>query len=180
MVRKVELDLLEEADIPAPEGQGEENKPVQKRRLRDFFARMTKRKIIGAAFLVAVSCIGGISLLMFSAEEKSPVENTTVHPDARLFHAMENLDNFIVDLSDEDGNYRVLVCDIAIEVSPERRIGGNKEEVRKKTYNALKNKAKYALKATGYNTIKKEMRDEMDKIMGGGVKEVYFTKFVLL
>jgi flagellar basal body-associated protein FliL len=180
MVRKVELDLLEETDAPVPGGPSDENEPEEKRRFQGFFARITRKKIIGAAIFFTVSCIVGVSLLVFSAGEKSRIDLGTPHTDVRLLRNIENLDSFIIDLGDEHGNYRVLVCDIAIEMESDKRIVENKAEVRRKTYNALKSKSKYVLNTAGYNTIKKEMRDELGRILGGGIREVYFTKFVLL
>jgi flagellar basal body-associated protein FliL len=180
MVRKVELDLLEETDINIPEALSDENQPAKKGRVEGFLAGISRKKIIGAAILFAVSGIVGVSLLMFSAEEKSPIDFGTSLIEAKVIRNIENLDSFVIDLSDENGQYRVLVCDIAVEMNVDKKISDNKAEVRKKTYNALKSKRNYVLKAAGYNTIKKEMRNELDKILGGGVKEVYFTKYILL
>lgn len=180
MVRKAELDLLEVTDIPIPGGPSDENEPAKKRRFQGFFPWMTGKKIIGAAIFFAVSCIVGVFLLVFSAEEKSRINLDTPRTDVTLLRNIETLDSFIIDLSDEHGNYRVLVCDIAIEMDSDKRIGENKAEVRRKTYNALKSKSTHVLKTAGYNAIKKEMRDELGRILGGGVQEVYFTKFVLL
>lgn len=180
MVSKVELDVLEETDTPIAEGPTDENEPAKKGRLQGFFAWMTRKKIIGAAILFGVSCIVGIFLLVFTAGEKPRVDLDTLHTDVKSLRVIENLDSFIIDLSDEHGHYRVLVCDIAIEVDPGKGIGENKAEVRKKTYNALKSKSAFVLKTAGYNSMKKEMRDELNRILGGGIREVYFTKFVIL
>jgi flagellar basal body-associated protein FliL len=91
------------------------------------------------------------------------------------------LDNFIIDLTDEQGHYRVLVCDITIVMNPDKNISANKLETRNKAYDALKNKGKYALiSSKSYSIVRKEMRDELDRLLGGGIKEVYFTKFMLL
>jgi flagellar basal body-associated protein FliL len=180
MVSKVELDLLEETDTPIAGGPSDENEPAEKGKFQNFFARMTRRKIVGGCILVAFSCIVVVSLLVFSGSEQSRVSLDTPRADVTLLRPIENLDSFIIDLSDEHGHYKVLVCDIAIEVEPGKRMGENKAEVRKKIYNALKDKSMYILKTAGYHTIKREMRDELNRIMGGGIQEVYFTKFVIL
>ncbi len=180
MVRKVELDLLEETDVHIPEVLSDENEPAKKGRLEGFLTGMSRKKIIGAAILFSVSGILGISLLMFSAGQKSPIDLSSSLIEAKVIRNIENLDSFVIDLSDENGQYRVLVCDIAVEMNVDKRISDNKVEVRKRMYTALKSKSNYMLKAANYNTIKKEMRNELDKILGGGVKEVYFTKYILL
>lgn len=180
MVSKVELDLLEETDTPNAGGPTDENEAAEKGKIQDFFARMPRRKIVGGVILVAFACIVGVSLVVFSGGEQSRVSLDAPRADVTLLRPIENLDSFIIDLSDEHGHYRVLVCDIAIEVEPGKKIGENKAEVRKKTYNALKSKSAYILKTAGYHTMKKEMRDELNRILGGGIQEVYFTKFVIL
>ena len=85
---------------------------------------------------------------------------------------MLSLDNFIVDLKDEQGHYRVLVCDITIVMNPDKNISANKLDERKKAYDALKNKGKYVLVLSkSYGIVEKEMRNELDRVMGGGIKK---------
>jgi flagellar basal body-associated protein FliL len=66
-------------------------------------------------------------------------------------------------------------------MNPDKNISGNKSELRKKVYNALKNKGTNMLTSSrSYSTIKKEIQDELNGLLGGGIKEVYFTKFMVL
>ncbi|MEN6319165.1 MAG: flagellar basal body-associated FliL family protein [Syntrophaceae bacterium] len=182
MVRKVELDLLELDNLQNPEGPQKEGEPEENRRGWRRFTWLTRKKIIIAAILFTFSGIVGVSLLLSPGKKASHVDYSTELAEIKpLYENSEILDNFTIDLRDDNGQYRVLVCDIAIVLNPDKKISENKLEVRKKAYNALKNKGKYILTSSkAYRTIKKEMRDELDGLLGGGVKEVYFTKFILL
>jgi len=181
MVRKVELDLLEEIDLHGPEGPLEEE-PGKNGKVWRSWKWLIKKKVIVASLLFAFSGLVGISLLLFPAGKDSRNDHGIEFTEVRPIHDdVENLESFFIDLKDEHGHYRVLVCDIAIMMNPDKKISGDKTELRKKTYNALKNKGTYVLTSSrAYSTIKKEIRDELNGLLGGGIKEVYFTKFMVL
>jgi len=86
-----------------------------------------------------------------------------------------------VDLKDEHGNYKVLVCDIALETSANAEIS-NGDVVRNVIYKTLKAKTIAGLTAaTAKKVLKKELGAELDKALGGKIiKEVYFTRFTLM
>lgn len=178
MVRKVDLDLLEETEISGTEGELKENEAAPKKGWR----WLTGRKLIVTALLSTFFCVVCISLVIFSVRKDSPIESGSKLTEVRIIpDNIEILDNFIIDLLDERGRYRVLVCDIALVMGADKNISANKLDTRKKAYDALKAKGKYALVSSkSYSIIRKEMRDELDRLLGGGIKEVYFTKFVLL
>jgi flagellar basal body-associated protein FliL len=182
MVRKVELDLLEESDLPGPKGALQEEEPVKNGKGWRSLKWLTRKKIIISALLFTFSGIVGISLVIVTAKKDARIDYGAELTEVKLvYETIENLDNFTIDLRDSNGNYRVLVCDIAIVMNPDKKISENTLEMRKKAYNALKNKGKYILTSSkAYRTVKKEIRDELDGLLGGGVKEVYFTKFILL
>ena len=181
MVSKVELDLLEEIDLHGPEGSPEEESGG-KGKLWRYLKWLIRKKLAVASLLLAFSGIVGISLLIFLEEKDSGTNRGIELAEVRPIHdSVENLNDFLVDFKDEHGHYRVLVCDIAIMMNPDKKILGNKSELRKKAYNALKNKSTHVLTSPrAYNTIKKEIRDELNGLLGGGIKEIYFTKFMIL
>jgi flagellar basal body-associated protein FliL len=182
MVRKVELDLLEESNLPGPEGPPKDEEPAINGKGWRSLKWLTRKKIIIAALLFTFSGIVGVSLLIVTAKKDSRIDYGAELTEVRsVYDTIENLDNFAIDLKDSNGHYRVLVCDIAIVMNPDKKISENKLEMRNKAYNALKNKGKYILTSPkAYRTVKKEIRDELDGLLGGGVKEIYFTKFILL
>jgi flagellar basal body-associated protein FliL len=179
MVRKVDLDLLEELDIPGTEGPLEERETAGRKK---GWKWLTGNKLIATAILFSFFCVIGVSLMMFLISDKSHMNSERELVEVRpISENIEALDNFVIDLTDEQGHYRVLVCDITLVMNPDKSISGNKLDVRKKTYDALRTKGKYALiSSKSYGIIRKELRDELDHLLGGGIKEVYFTKFVLL
>lgn len=143
---------------------------------------MTRKKIIIAAIIFMFSGTVVAALLLSTGKKVSHGEYSAELAEIKpVYENSELLDNFTIDLRDDNGQYRVLVCDVAIVLNPDKKISENKLEVRKNVYNALKNKGRYILTSSkAYSKIKKEMRDELDGLLGGGVKEVYFTKFILL
>jgi flagellar basal body-associated protein FliL len=181
MVRKVELDLLEERELHGPEDPLEEESGKKGKVWRSL-KRLIRKKIVIASLLLAFSGIVGISLLLLPAGKDAGIDHSKELTEVRpIYDNVENLDSFLVDLKDEHGQYRVLVCDITITMNPDKKISGNKSELRKKAYNALKNKGAYVLTSSKtYSTIKKEIQDELNGLLGGGIKEIYFTKFMIL
>lgn len=178
MVRKVDIDLLEELDIPAPEGPLEEEKAGRKK----GWKWLTGKKFVATAIVFSFLCVIGVSLMIFPVRDKSHIESERELVEVRpISENIEALDNFIIDLKDEQGHYRVLVCDITLVMNPDKSLTVNKLDARKKTYDALRTKGRYALVSSkSYSIMRKELRDELDHLLGGGIKEVYFTKFVLL
>ena len=155
----------------------------KRRRQEEKWLEMADRKkLIVAAILFTFFCVVGVSLMIFPARNDSHIDSGRELAEVRpIPENVETLDNFIVDLKDEQGHYRVLVCDITIVMNPDKNISANKLDTRKKAYDALKNKGKYALiSSKSYSIVKKEIQDELDRLLGGGIKEVYFTKFMLL
>ena len=179
MVRKVDLDLLEELDVPGTEGPHEEGETAGRKK---GWKWLTRKKLIVAAVLFTFFCVIGISLMIFSAKNESHIDSARELIEvSSIPENIETLDDFIIDLTDEHGHYRVLVCDITIVMNPDKNISANKLDTRKKAYDALKNKGKYALiSSKSYSIVRKEMRDELERVLGGGIKEVYFTRFMLL
>jgi flagellar basal body-associated protein FliL len=179
MVRKVDLDLLEELDIPGTESLHEDGDTTGRKK---GWKWLTRKTLIVTAILFTFSCIVGVSLMVFSARKDSHIDSERELVEVRSIpENIETLDNFIIDLRDEHGNYRVLVCDMALVMNPDKSISENKLDARKKAYDALKNKGKFALMSSkSYSIVRKELRDELDRLLGGGIKEVYFTKFMLL
>lgn len=140
---------------------------------------MTVRRIVVASLLLASSGIVVISLLAFPPAGKDSSKNRCIEfTEVRPIHdTLDNLESFFVNLKDKHRHYRVLVCDIAIMMNPDKKILGNKSELRKKAYIALKNKGTRmcSTSSRSCSTIKKKIQDELNRLQRGGIKEVYFT-----
>ncbi|MBW2569457.1 MAG: flagellar basal body-associated FliL family protein [Deltaproteobacteria bacterium] len=90
----------------------------------------------------------------------------------------ECFNDFIVYLKDDRGKDRVLICDVVVELNQKMELSQKKIELRKNIYNTLK-------KLSGFSEIKRELKEEikssLNKFMDDEIiKDVYFTKFVLL
>ncbi|HEX7534169.1 MAG TPA: hypothetical protein VF343_02855 [Syntrophales bacterium] len=136
-----------------------------------------RKKLIVTALLL-VFCVIGVSLMRFPTRNDSHIDSGRELVEVRSIpENIETLDNFIIDLKDEQGHYRVLVCDITIVMNPDKNISTNKLDTRKKAYDALKNKGKYApVSSKSYTIVRKEMRDELGRPLDRAIKEVYFYK----
>jgi flagellar basal body-associated protein FliL len=181
MVRRVKLDLLEidpqeitTAEITTdhePQIEGELSASVSR------WGRYGRILIIGSGlFLIFSVCI----TIWFQLEKK-PETKKALSPVNFVGDGLQHYNNFAVDLKDEHGNYKVLVCDIALETSANAEISRG-DVVRNVIYKTLKAKTIEGLTAaTAKKVLKKELGAELDKALGGKIiKEVYFTRFTLM
>lgn len=91
--------------------------------------------------------------------------------------------DFSIDLTDSQGRYRFLECDIAlefqsgVELTEERKV-----EIRKVIYLSAKKKGSELIRVPDYgDRFKKEMRDELRVLLGEGtLKDIYITRYVLI
>ena len=183
MVRKVKLDLLEvdpqalkSGDITTDhEATSEEGRP---RGLRRRFGRWA---IIGSLIFLVFSI--GLTVWYQTAKTKPQgAESTMPAPNLATGDALEHFHNFAIDFKDGQGNYKVLLCDVALELNKGVKLSREPADIRKVIYKTLQAKTIESLTAgKGKKALKKELESELDRILGGqAVKQVYFTRFTLL
>ena len=90
----------------------------------------------------------------------------------------EYFNYFIVYLKDDHRKNRVLTCDVVIELNQGMKLPQKRIELRKIIYNTLK-------KFSGLSEIKRGLKEEIKSSLNNFmddeiIKNVYFTKFVLL
>lgn len=92
--------------------------------------------------------------------------------------------DFIIDLKDTSGKSKILVCDVAIDISENENSAQpiNSKDVRKIIYLAAKGKSAVALRSLDERKrLKNEMAKELEKMLGEGiVKNVYFTNYLIM
>jgi flagellar basal body-associated protein FliL len=92
--------------------------------------------------------------------------------------------DFIIDLKDTSGKSKILICDIAIDVSENQDAAKlvNDADVRDIIYRTAKGKSAVALRSLEERKrLKDEMARELGKILGEGiVKNVYFTNYIII
>jgi flagellar basal body-associated protein FliL len=114
-------------------------------------------------------------------------ENTSISvPAAPLAEKVTTIyfKDFIIDLKDTSGKSKILICDIAIDVSENQDAAKlvNDADVRDIIYRTAKGKSAVALRSLEERKrLKDEMARELGKILGEGiVKNVYFTNYIIM
>ena len=92
--------------------------------------------------------------------------------------------DFIIDLKDSGGKSKILVCDVAIEISENQDAAQlvNNKDVRSIIYLAAKGKSAVALRSLDERKrLKDEMTSELVKMLGEGViKNLYFINYLIM
>ncbi|MBN1613651.1 MAG: flagellar basal body-associated FliL family protein [Deltaproteobacteria bacterium] len=143
--------------------------------------------------IFTLSIVGGFLLLGMAvalwallpgkgpAEKKSGI-STQAFPADRYGGA--RLDGFVVDVKDDGGNLRVLICDIVLEPIPGQSIKGAEARIdlRQVIYRVLQSRQVVQLiSPEGRTALKHEIQGQAVRLLGEGkVKEVYFTRYTVL
>ena len=184
MAKKVKLDILEiepqqvtQAEIVTDhEPQVNETDPSP----TGLWRRFSKIILIGSFLFLIVS----IGITVWYQLGKKTDKPEVVAPSRAVVHS-ENLlhfQNFAVDFRDDHGSYKVLLCDVVVELNAGAKLSRDTIDIRKAIYKTLHAMSIENLTAArGKKAIKKDLEMELDQIMGGKiVKQVYFTRFTLM
>ena len=93
------------------------------------------------------------------------------------------IEGFIVDLQDEKGNPRVVLCGFALDAEGrEASLLDRDVDLRRIIYESLRShRVESLMTSEGKNALKKEIRELLEKRAGAPpIRDVYFTKFVVL
>jgi len=192
MVRKAKLDIL---DIPSEEdaaGNRKDNPPDEGTSLHSMTSRIT-----GWIFtnkILALSIVGGLLFLMFIAglwmalSGKRAVEKPggaiALPETSSAPYSGTRLDGFVVDVKDDGGNLRVLICDLVLEPVPGQAVKDLefRIDIRQTVYRILRaREVRQLMVPEGRSVLKKEIQAEMVRLLGDGkVKDVYFTRYMIL
>ncbi|MFB3925556.1 MAG: flagellar basal body-associated protein FliL [Syntrophales bacterium] len=181
MVRKVNLDILEvdlqqtgaEAPREEPVPEVRETAPPQK------WGRLGKALVISSSLFLLLSI--GLTV-WFQVHKKPGVQESEMQKSAILSDGLEYMERFAIDLKDDRGNFKVLLCDIALELNQGASITKEKTDIRRTIYRTLKSKnIDKLILPKAKKGLKKEIESELEKVLGGKiVKQVYFTRFTVL
>ena len=135
--------------------------------------------IIVASFFFLCS-VGLTVWFQFGTKAKTEKPETAKGPVQG--EGLEHYLNFAIDFRDAQGNYKVLLCDVALELNQGAKITRETADIRKTIYKSLKSKnIGDLIVARGKKALKKEIETELGKIIGTSVvKQVYFTRFTLM
>jgi flagellar basal body-associated protein FliL len=179
MAEKAELDILE-IELPKEEPPVD-TAPVMEE--TDPGARRKRfLKIAALCFFVLVVC-GAVFTWIYVGGDKagSGKKQPGVAAPGGNFMA---LDHFAVNIRDAQGNYRILACDVALELN--RGADAAKDrmlELRKAVYKTVRGNGSQILQKSPKTRkqLLKDIEKEVNGILGeGAVKQAYFTRYTLL
>ena len=117
-----------------------------------------------------------------SATESGNTSAPVVPPTDKVITIYFN--DFVIDLKDTSGKSKILVCDVAIDISDNQNVAQlvNNKDVRKIIYRTAKGKSAVALKSLEERKrLKNEITKELEEMLGEGiVKNVYFTNYIIM
>ncbi len=184
--RKVELDLLE-IDVPKEEDVLDE-KAVPKR-------KFSRRWVLTSFFTFLLLCVTGTSVWVYVKMQDVPVpfyraemqdvgvhRVETVEGVWSLDENVERFNDFVIDLRDEQGNHRLLICNVTLGLSKDIKVSENRVDVRRIIYKTAKKiKIAQVTSVDVRKRLKETIRSELNNFWGEeAVKQIYFVKFVLL
>ena len=203
-MQKAKLDILENIPDIDMVGEMEGAEEVPKLLFVDSRQWASNKLIILIFILVLVSSViaGGVWLYITKIASLIHKENivisdgenfiketeisTTVDPIVPLAEKIVTIyfKDFIIDLKDAGGKSKLLVCDVAIDISENENTAQlvNSNDVRKIIYLAAKGKSAVALRSLEERKrLKNEMAKELEKMLGQDiVKNVYFTNYLIM
>ncbi|HRT27713.1 MAG TPA: flagellar basal body-associated FliL family protein [Syntrophales bacterium] len=181
MVEKAELDILEiespnEAELPGEEALPEDEPGSGGEKKRPL-------RVIVLVSLALVVCAAAFAWLYFRGDLAGDRTKKTP-PAVSAEGTFVSLDNFAVNIKDDKGNYRILACDVALELNA--GVDAARERIldlRKAVYRTVRNSGSYVLQDLfkARRQLLKDIEREANGVLGeGAVKQVYFTKYTLL
>jgi flagellar basal body-associated protein FliL len=202
MVQKAKLDVLENLpeleiiEANAPTEVQDEPLPIS----REGWA-FNKLLLIGAPALIVVLIIIGALWFFLSRTITSVVKSKPGTSVAEIEKKVTTGGNvpaavepvkintayfkdFVIDLKDKTGKSKILLCDVAFNLSEEKSIADleNRKDIRNLIYQTVKGKNSIALKSLEERKLlKKELSQELNKMVGDGiVKNVYFINYLIM
>lgn len=206
MVQKAKLDVLEnlpDIDITDIMIQAADTPELPRTFYRGKWA-LNKLVLIAAPAVLVILMIGGVLWFYFTPTKKA--ENRLQSPGnvaviekkesqhAREISAQTAIEpvktssayykDFIIDLKDKTGKDKILMCDVALDVSEAGNIAKleNSEDIRNIIYQTTAGRNAVVLRSIDErNNLKKELLREVNRMLGEGVvKNVYFTNYVIM
>jgi flagellar basal body-associated protein FliL len=194
MAKKAKLDILE---IAPEEPNGETQQDVAAADVEqtggDFSSKVIGwvRKPLFWIILIAIAFLGltaGILISFYQsmdgeapAVQKKQAVSVTPVPETKQGALFEGM---VVDQKDENGNIRIVFCDVALELENRKTAGaidGDRVDVRSVIYAVLKKEPAFeGLSPEGRGRLKEKLKNELNGLFGENlVNDVYFTRYEL-
>jgi flagellar basal body-associated protein FliL len=147
-----------------------------------FINKILTLSIVGG--LLSLGIIAGLWMIL---PVKAPVEKQSgisTRADSEDRYRGIRLDGFVVDVKDDGGNIRVLICDIVLEPFQGQSVKGieSRIDIRQVIYRILQShQVGQLMSPEGRSALKSEIKGQLVRSLGEGkVKEVYFTRYMVL
>lgn len=210
-MQKAKLDILE--NIPDIDTTGAQEEIDEVSEITPIAVRQWASNklilLVSALFLAVLVIVGGVwfyltksaslkhkEKIVSAAGDNSGKENkvigdateidNTAPPAAPLSDKVITIyfKDFIIDLKDTGGKSKILLCDVAIDISENQDAAQlvNNKDVRTIIYLAAKGKSAVALRSLDERKrLKDEMTAELAKMLGEGViKNLYFINYLIM
>ena len=210
-MKKAKLDLLQE--MPDIELAKPEVEPVAEEQIEEIPVEsgrpwaLNKLMLIAAPVGLVLIIITGILIYFLYSHTQTPSSRTEVtmtspapvrKPDLKqpttamvqkpvavpVVTRTVYIKDFMIDLKDNKGNSRILLCDVAFDIAgdSEREKLEGSEDVRNIVYRTAQSRSAVALKSVEERKkLKKELADQLDKLAGKAVvKNVYFINYLII
>jgi len=195
MVQKAKLDIMENLpDIGIVQADEISEEPIAQKIAPDKTEKWAFNKLlmILAPIGIIIIIIGAslwflIAKVIYAPQKEKPVivaaiEEPVLRPVIELKVAYVR--DFMIDIKDKSGKTRVLLCDVALDVTDEKYIKEleNSADLRVMIYRMAKGKTAASLKsANDRKNFKIELAQEAKSMLGNNViNNVYFTNYVIL
>ena len=190
MPEKVAVDIL---DIDVPPSLPDEERPPEPEATPESGTWQKGRLLAAGLITLLVFSAGGYVLWTHLAVPTPAIEAPTGPgpaaatgtgvPAASVPVRATEMEGFVVDMQDEKGNPRVVLCGIALDVEGRQASVPDRDaQFRRIIYEALcGRKVESLMTSAGRNAVKEEIRELLAKATGAAeIRDVYFTKFVVV
>jgi flagellar basal body-associated protein FliL len=147
------------------------------------WVRHHRRQAYGACAILLVLVVAvSVGLYLRGSRPDADREKGEASPTAAL-QSVFPFENFTIDLKDPQGKYKLLICDVVLELNrPDVMTEEKKVIIRKTIYEAARKKSPDLLSSSqAHRVFKRQISSELNSLMGQEViRDVYVTKFVLL
>jgi flagellar basal body-associated protein FliL len=141
--------------------------------------------LVPACVAIALIVAGSVSYVLYRQKEAAQMAAEKARQVASAVPVVREaaFPDFSIDIKDARGQYRFLQCDVTLEFqSGVELTEDRKADIRKVIYLAARKNGNELIRATDSGRrLKKEMREELRNLLGeGALKEIYFTRYVLI
>jgi flagellar basal body-associated protein FliL len=147
------------------------------------WVRHHRGQAYGACGILLILVVAVSAGLYFKGSRPDAAREKGADTPAAALQSVFSFDNFTIDLKDPQGKYKLLICDVVLELNrPDMMTEEKKVVIRKTIYETARKKSPDLLSSSqAHRVFKRQISSELNILMGQeAIRDVYVTKFVLL